>query len=235
MEINNNNLCQFQGSFLIKYKNTIPELKVGLEEVIGKNHKQIFENINGKKDNVMYVLKNSKDVKVANYITQHKMKFKFYPEVNTQCRFDEQERELVIEYIKKNKPICHTNTEEMLAALANRGVRIRKKLEGVNAPAIDNILSTLKFNKKDGEANLIKNEIVSFVDNYTKEKIFISPSTKLGTRFVYSVPSKEYETIKRYAFDEQGNILKTFDGPNGIKIFNEQFQKTIKNHNKPKQ
>ena len=65
-----------------------------------------------------------------------------------------------------------------------------------------------------------------FIDNLTQEKIFISPRTKLGTRFVYKVPNKEYESIKRYAFDENGNILKTFDGPNGIKTFNEQFRKT---------
>lgn len=228
MEIKNNNSPQFKGSFLINYKNTLPELKAGLEEVIGKNHKQMFENFNGKKDNVMYVLKNSKDTKVANYIKENKMKFKFYPEVNTKCRFDEQEPEFVIEYIKKNKPTYYTNTDEMMTALANRGVRIKKKPEGVNALAVDNILNTLQFSRKEGEINLIRDGIVSFVNNSTGDKIIISPSTKLGTRFVYSVPSKEYETIKRYAFDEQGNILKTFDRPDGIKTFNEQFQKAIK-------
>ena len=133
MEMQNNNSPKFQGSFLINYKKTLPELKNGLEEVIGKRHKQVFENFNGKKDNVMYVLSPSKDRKVANYIAQNNMKFKYYPTVDTKCRFDEQEPELVIEYIKKNKPTYHSTTEEMMTSLANKGIRLKQETEGVQS------------------------------------------------------------------------------------------------------
>ena len=226
MEIkNNNDKLNFQGSFLIKYQKHIPELKEGLEEVIGKNHKQIFENFNNKKNQVMYVLKDSKDARVTKYLEKNNLSFKYYPSMNTKCRFDETEPEGVIEYIRKNKPTAYSTIDETITAIANRGIKIRKKQTPTNAPDIENILASLKFDRKEGEINSIKNEIVRFIDNLTQEKIFISPRTKLGTRFVYKVPNKEYEAIKRYAFDENGNILKTFDGPNGIKTFNEQFKK----------
>jgi len=49
----------------------------------------------------------------------------------------------------------------------------------------------------------------------------------MGTYFVMVNPKNDYDPIKRYAFDDKGNLLKTFEPPNGIKLFNDKFKDAI--------
>lgn len=227
MEIKNINSPQFQGSFLINYKKALPEVKEGLEKVIGKNHKQVFRDFKGDKDKVLYVLRDTKDAKVANYIVKNEINFRYYPEVDTKCRFDEQKPELVIEYFKKFAPKMYKNPEEMILYLEGKGKPVGNNSEKYKSKPITNILHTLKLSKKEGQKNVSDKGVTTFIDNETGITLVISPPTKFGTRFVHETPNKDYESVKRYAFDEKGNILKTFEGPSGIKTFSEQFKKAI--------
>ena len=110
-KINNIN---FKGSFLINYKNVPVGTRKNLETVIGKNGKVVFDNFANKKESVMYVLRNSKDKAVADFVEQNKLDFKYYPEINTQFRFDSDDESTLVNYIKNNKPKIISNLNDLL-------------------------------------------------------------------------------------------------------------------------
>lgn len=218
---------QFKGSFLINYNNTLPHTREFLENTIGEHKRQIFDDFNGKSNQVMYVMKDSKDFDVANFVLKNKLKFKYYPTVSTKLRFEPDQPQMVIDYIKQNKPTLINKYDELKTFITQN----RKKCRAVknsHISTVDLILNTLKFDKTEGSKNKLPNGITIFKSN-NNNTIVVSPKNDKNTRFIYINPHNEYDPIKRYAFDENGILLKEFSSPNGITTFNQEFKKTIKN------
>ena len=227
MQISSNkNTPQFSGAFLINYNKALPGVREGLENVIGLHKRQIYDNFNGKKNHVMYVMKNSKDFDVADFVVRNEVNFRYYPDVDTKLRFDIDKPQDVIEYLKKNRPKILQKPHELLEFMTKNREFCRKR-ENSHLSAVDMILQSLKFDGKSGQKLKHSQGYTVFTDNETKNKVVVSPKTQKGTRYVFVNPCKSYEDVKRYAFDEKGNMLRTFGTPDGIRLFNDLFRKAI--------
>lgn len=222
-----NNSPQFSGSFLINYKKTLPEMREALENTIGKHKRQIFDNYNGKENHVMYVMKNSKDFDVANFILKNELKFKYYPEVSTKQQFEPDKPEDVIAYIKTTKPKLIQKCNE-LSDFISKNREICRQRKDSHLSIIDKILGSLHINKASGKKVKNSNSVTVFTENETGKKVFVSPKNKYGTSFVLVNPNNSYEEVSRYAFDDKGNQLRMFEPPHGIKIFKDKFNEAIR-------
>ena len=76
-----NNNINFQGGFLINYKSAVKGTQELLENRIGHG-KQIFRNWNGDGNSVFYVMKDSKDYNIAQFVKTNELKFQYYPELS---------------------------------------------------------------------------------------------------------------------------------------------------------
>lgn len=224
----NNNISStnFKGTFLVNYKNTLPGMRKALEEKAGKHGKIIFENFEGK-DSVLYVLRNSKDYDVANFIKKNELRFKYMPEIDTKLQFESDAPEKVEEYISKYKPKVIRKISEMIDFVTNNRQK-NKAIKDSHISFYDKILTNLKINivgqkqKNSKGIMTIKDDKGGFV--------CISPKSKNGFSYVYSKPSNSYDDIMRYAIDENGNVVRTFQDPDAITKFSENFNKAVKHH-----
>lgn len=224
---NENYRPNFKGAFLINYKKALPETRKCLEELIGPHKRQIFDAFSGKDKQVMYVMKNSKDYDVAHFVIKNDLNFKYYPEVSTKFQFEPDKPQDVISYIKTQHPKLIQKPYELLEYIKAHRENCRAQKDS-HLSIADKILNVLCYDKNAGKKEKLSNASVVFIDKNTGDRVVISPKSALGTRFVCVTPKRDYEEIKRLAFDENGNILKTFLPPDGIKLFNQQFKNAIK-------
>lgn len=64
-------------------------------------------------------------------------------------------------------------------------------------------------------------------DKEFARKVIISPLSNSKVHYVSVVPDSANEEIKRYAFDTRGNIVSTYQTPDGIRTFNKAFNDTL--------
>ena len=228
MQVNQyNNSPQFKGSFLINYKKALPEMRNAFENVLGAHKGLIYDNYNGKEHQVMYVVKNSKDFDAANFIIKNELNFRYYPDVSTKQQFWIDKPQEVVDYIKKTKAKLIQRHNELGEYVAKYRENCRQ-IKDSHLSVVDKILGALHFNKDCGKKAKDCRAITTFTENGTGNKVFVSPKNKNGTFFVLVNPNNGYDKVCRYAFDEKGNLLKTFEPPNGIKLFKEKFNEAIR-------
>jgi len=222
----NNNSPQFSGSFLINYRKALPEMRKAFESVIGEHKVQVFDNFNGKENHVMYVMKDSKDYDAANFIIKNEVNFRYYPEVSTKMQFSPSFPEEVTAYFKNNRPKILQKHCDLKEYIEKYRANCRQKKDS-HLSLLDKILTSLKIDRTAGQKIKDSRAITTFVDNASGNKVVMSPKNAMGTYFVMVNPKNDYDPIKRYAFDDKGNLLKTFEPPNGIKLFNDKFKDAI--------
>lgn len=222
----NNNSPQFNGSFLINYKKAIPGIREAFENAVGKPKVQIFDSFKGKENHVMYVMKDSKDYDAACFILKNQLNFRYYPEVSTKLQFSPNFPEEVSAYIKNNKPKLIQKHFELKEYADKFRAFCRQKRDS-HLSFQDKILESLKYDRAVCKKTKNANSIVTFEDGDSGNKVIMSPRNKNGTCFVMINPKNSYDSIKRYAFDMQGNLLATFEPPNGIKLFDKKFKEAI--------
>lgn len=225
--INKSYTPSFKGAFLINYKKALPETRKCLEELIGPHKRQIYDTFAGKDTQVMYILKDSKDFDVAHFIQKNELNFKYYPDVSTKLRFEPDRPQDVITYIKTQHPKSIQKPYELMEYIKSYRENCKTQKDS-HLSVADKIINALCYDKNAGKKEKLSNASIIFTDKNTGDRIVISPKSTLGTRYVCVTPKRDYEEIKRIAFDEKGNILKTFSPPDGIKLFNQQFKNAIK-------
>lgn len=216
----------FNGTFLINYRKALPGTKTKLEEVVGKNGKLIFENYAGNPNNILYVLKNSKDYDVAHFVKRNELTFKYLPGIDTRLRFETEDE--AKRYIKNNKPQIIETLKDMLTFVEENRLKNRAKKDS-NVSYVDKILKAINLDIK-GSKTRNASGVTTICDKENEGLVLISPQSKFNINYVYVDPPNKYEDAKRYAIDADGNILATFNTPDGIKTFNEKFKKAINHH-----
>lgn len=217
----------FKGSFIINYKNTPSNMRQELEKNFNKKGKIIFENFEG--DNtVLYVLRDTKDYHVANFINKNQLKFKYMPDISSKLQFENSQPDVVSDYIKQTKPkVIKKISELMTFVQANR--EKNKAIKDSHLSLYQKALLNLKINTNiKGKKNAKGIYIIK--DTKNDGIICFSPKSKNGISYIYVKPSNSYDEIMRYSIDEKGNILRTYQTPEGIKVFSEKFNQTIKHH-----
>ena len=228
MKNNIDNSLNFRGSYLINYKNTLPEIRTGFEKAIGNKKRQIFNDFNGKQNEVLYVLKNSKDYDAAEFIKRNGVKFKYMPNVDTQLRFDEYYPEEVVKYIAEQKPDVISKLSELMKYVkANRvGCRARKDSQ---IPFYKKVLDKLCI-PIEGERVRDSRGVTKVIDTRHDGLVVLSPQKSNGISYMYVKPANDYAPTVRLMVDENANILAKFDGVDQIKLFKERFNEAIKEH-----
>lgn len=233
---NNISSINFKGSYLINYKRGQKLAREAFEKSIGEHRKQIFESFDGKKDQVLYVLKNSKDYDAAQVVKQHNLKFKYMPEVTTKLKFDIEKPQEAIDYLSQNSPYTITKLDELNSYIEANRLKCRARYDipkpvGPKKDFADDILKNLKIEIK-GVKIKDSRGILKIKDKENDGIVVISPKSKFGISYVFHKPANKYEHESRYAVNEKGELLATFNTPDGIKKFKECFTKTL-NNNKP--
>ena len=224
----NNNQQSFKGAFLINYKRAIPGLQEGFETIVGQHKRQIFRNFNGDKNSVLYVMKNSKDYDVAQFAARNEMKFKYMPDVDTRCRFDEELPEEVVDYMSKNKPTVIDKVSELLDYVAQNRFRCRARKDS-HIDRHTRFMNNMGFDFK-GEGKTNSRGVTLFIDEKTGKKAVISPKTNSGFRFVAIKPPKKSGEPEIYATTVDGKIVEKFEFPNELLRFRASFKKAIREH-----
>lgn len=221
----NNNIqsnVNFNGAFLMKFPKNIPGMREGFERNLGKNGKAIYENFNGKKDEILYVLRDSKDYDVAHFIDKNGLRFRYMPEVNTKLRFDYEED--AINYINENKPTVISRIADLRSFIAS--FRTEKRAN-YTKDIVPTIIDKLKIFMQNPVRSKDSRAITCIKDVESDAFVKISPANQYGNRFVLAKEKGAEGEYRRYAFDKDGNIIKSFNDVDEFKLFREKFKEAI--------
>jgi len=144
--LNSINNTAFTGTFIIK-KPTEQQRNDLLE--IAAKHKLVYQNFDGQ-NNDIYVIKDSRDKDVADYIVKENLKFKYYPELNTNSGFLPFNTSSAINVLQKNQtPVID---------LKNDLIKYFLNLTLANSPDpqdnyIEKTFNTLKLNPTKHQIN----------------------------------------------------------------------------------
>ena len=214
----------FKGAFRIDYnkalKGTREYLEKGLSTTKGMT---VYDNF-GAPNNTLYILRNSKDYDFAKFIKKNKMKFEYFPEIDTTTKLNKKE---ILSTIEEKKVTVIDKISKMMDFVVNNRMSIRgqKPVEKSHKKLLKNIFHNLK----DQQPKVSKG-VITLEDKTTGEMIKISPKSKFGISYIYRKPALKSEDIQRYAVDSEGNVLATFDSPSAIIKFGENFNKAMKCH-----
>ncbi len=222
MQVNFNSNTNFKGGF--RFPSMIAEAREKLPAITKR--KQIFYDFE-KPGDVFLLVKKETDYQVAKFIRENKVPFIYYPQLDTKCGFDTERPSELSEKLKTMKPSSAQSRTSLKKAIADN-----LKLDEINRTKtdyIDKILNGLCIdNKEENKKTLYKGAVI-VTDNEFKRKIYISPSDK-SIHYVIVKPDLKTESIKRYAMDSEGNILSTYNTPEGIQRFNKMFQGKLLNN-----
>ena len=217
--ISNNNVS-FGGTFVINYRKAIPGMREGFENAIGKHKRIIFDGYNGKKDTVLYVLKNSKDYDAATFLKTNNKRFKYMPDIDTKARFDTLEE--AEKYISENNPTVISKIKDLMNYVSEN--RIKQKAI-YRRPINQYIFKRFGITNDEVTKTNDSRGIVLYRDKKTgKARVQLSPFNENGTCFVRVKDSTFPYDISRYAVDKDGNFLYKFETPEEIKKFKEKFK-----------
>lgn len=219
MNIDNAYLINFKGGY--RFSQMPNSAKDDLINFI-TTKKQIFNDFE-KQGDLFLVTRDKTNHKVSQFIKKHKLKFEFYPSINTKCGLDTEKPEGLSLLIKKinTKPIT---TLTQLDKSIHKQI-LSNKVEELSPDYTGRILKTLRINTKKIESK-IKNGVVILNDKEFERKIFISrPINK--THFVLIEPYSSSNASERYVIDSEGKLVEQFDTPEKIKEFYKSFKKTI--------
>lgn len=217
----------FKGAFLVNYNKTPSNMRQEFENVVGQHGKIIYDNFEGE-NNVLYILRDSKDFDVAQFIKRNALKFKYIPEVTTKLQFEPSEPDAVKNYISNNNVTIIKTLPKLLEFVVNN----REKCRAVKNSHIGFYKTVLKNLHIDTNIRGTKNNKGVFVikDKANDGIICFSPKSKNGITYVFVKPSNCYDPIKRYAIASNGDVLTSYQSAEAIIKFNESFNNAIKHH-----
>lgn len=218
MQIQNNYSVNFNGGF--RLKGLTPELKELTVTSIPK-HRQIFENF--EKQNDMFILcRDISDYGVNKFARANNIELEYYPQINTKSGFDSEEPDILSKKLKRLMPVVSKTQINKIIAEKIRMHKVKKFADY----SINNILSALCMEVEGKEISMVKGAHV-IKDKEFARKVIISPLSNAKVHYVSVIPDSANEEIKRYAFDTRGNIVSTYQTPDGIKTFNKAFNETL--------
>lgn len=222
------NNTNFKGAFLVKYPKTITGIREGLEKNLGNHGKSVFESFGGNENTVLYILRNNKDYDVAKFINKNSISFRYLPEFDTKALYEIGGTLKNVEtYLTENKSKFIQKASELMEFVnANREGR-RSKQSKPKTMFYETVKEKLKINIQ-GKVKKNNRGVYTIEDKEHNGLLSISPKSKLGFIYVYVKPSNEYDPIRRYAVNEQGDIVATFQTPAQINKFKEMFKKAAR-------
>lgn len=219
-----NNSINFTGTFRIMSPNeqTKNDLRVILQK---KSPKNTFHNYHNTKDSI-YILNNNADKSVAKYVLDKKLDFVYYPNIEPQDLQGMINQKKVRELFASRK-----KTQGKVETLA----KLRQLF-----PSTQNINKTYNYNAAiyrtfaaldmdPNEYNILKVRGVSLVKSKQNGKVIarIAPLSKFGITYAHIEPPITDLPPRRYAIDQNCNIVHEYKSLSGAKQFKENFAKAV--------
>jgi len=207
------NSINFKGAFWLHQPTEA--VKKSILPTLGK-HRQIFNNFTPEGD-VLYITRKGADKNVAEFLTHHRTKFKYYSELSTKSGFDD-------EMPKEAMKILANYTDKIITTASE----LKKMFKFVRNQVV------FSTNKKDNTIekslkalNLDENEYIierknGFNEIYTKDKELIasiSEPGQYGFRYARVERKTSGDEVKRYAIRD-GKIQFTYINDPDTKIVN---------------
>ena len=231
MNYNVVNNISFKGAYLVNYSKAKNGTREKLESTIGNHHYQIYDDFNGKTNNVLYVLRNGKDYDFGKEIIDNNwgIRFKYMPDVDTKLRFDTQED--AVDFFKENEVKTITNKNDLLDYITQNRIS-RQKMLAVVKPSkkelLKNILRNMGVFLDDIEYKKDSKGVTKIFDSQNNLRVKISPYNPYDVAFVVAketnTPNSE---INCYAIDKEGSILHKFSTPKDLATFKKKFNESI--------
>lgn len=219
----------FKGGFLLNYYHTKPKIRRQLEHVIGMHGVQVFDKFNGKDYAVFYILNNPKDIKMADFLANNnKIRFQYYPDINTKNQFNSQNPEELVEYIKIKHPKCIKILHEMQKIIYKRNDSILSKRHS-DIDLAKGLLKKYGFNFSE-DVNLQDDGVVIIKNTKGSGLLKMTPPNVIGLRYVYIEPNNSYDDSIRCLVTSKGLVLKDFKTPDEMSRFREGFTRLVQNY-----
>ena len=216
MQVQNINNIDFKGGF--KVYNVTPNKKA-MSEIsrFVSRGKQIFNNFQNEGD-VFVLTRPDLDRRLIPILNEHKLKFDYYPEMDTRLGLDSE----IPEGLEAVLPRFKVNNERANSVAANYSVlKQLKKISHYPALYTANILKTL--NLQGGNPSLLYGKGKVIIQNPDlNKKIIISKADK---NFVHYVIEDElhstssYTPLRRYAIRSDGEKIGEYSHPDEILNF----------------
>ena len=222
-----NNSINFKGAFWLYQPSATVKTKI--LPSLGK-HRQIFNDFSTKGD-MLYITRKNADKNVAEFLTHHRTKFAYYPELSTKSGFDYEDKEKAARIIENYQSKIITSIKEI-----KEFFKLDKSIKlGFSTNKKDNTLEkslrALALNPND---YVIKRKN-GFNEIYTKDKLLvasISEPGQYGFRYARVEPQTHGDDVKRYAIRD-GQIQFTYlNNPdesvvNGTTTFLKNYMKAV--------
>jgi hypothetical protein len=227
------NSINFKGAFLLT--KPTKAVKNDILPKLGK-HRQIFNDFVQEGD-VLYITRKGSDKRVAEFLTHHRTKFKYYPELSTKSGFDD-EKPLEAKKILDEYKSAVISTVAGLKELFK--VKPQKELPAYVSKGDNTLEKTLKALDIDIEKHIIKRRD-GYTEVYTKDKELvasISGPGKYGFRYVRLEPKNPKDPndeVKRYAIRDGKKQFTYVNSPdenvaNGTAAFLKNYIKAVKSN-----
>lgn len=193
------NSINFKGAFWLNQPTKT--VRNNILSSLGKNQHnkqslQIFNNFTSEGD-VLYISSKNNDKNIAKILMQHKVKFKYYPNLDTKSGFNIQLYDEARKILDGYKSKIITTTSEL-----ENVFKINKPSLGFSTKKRDNTLEkTLKTLNLDANDYKIK-KLDGFNEIYTKDDelvAIISEPGQYGWRYARLEPQNPNDEIKRLA------------------------------------
>jgi len=227
------NSINFKGAFLLTKPTTT--VKHDILSKLGK-HRQIFNDFTPEGD-VLYITRKGADKRVAEFLSHHRTKFKYYPELSTKSGFDDEKPE-------EAKKILAAYNSKIVTTIAELKdmfkVKPKNELPAYVSKGENTLEKTLKALDIDIDSHIIKRKD-GYNEIYTKDKNLvasISEPGKYGFRYARIEPKNPKDPndeVKRYAIRD-GKIQFTYvNSPdkniaNGTATFLKNYIKAVKSN-----
>jgi len=209
-----NNNINFTGTFLIK--RPTKTMRKEITELAGKR-KMLFDF---KPNNMLCVVRDSKDENIAKYILDRKLYFNYFPELNTASGFDIAHPDKAKAIIKEHTPVKKAKDLEKLFP---KPVKKETKFS-----FIERSLRTFQFNEMNYALRSDKGIIHVFDKDTNKLIARISPPGKFGINYVHIEPKTIDDSPLRYALDKDGKIIFQYTSLSGAKQFSKNFAAALR-------
>lgn len=217
----------FNGGF--RLKNLETSIREELPSVVEKRGKQIFYDFE-KQGDVFVLCREKLDKHYADFIKKHNLKFEYYPTISTSTRaLDCEEPEGLTGMLKELQPPFITNFRKMKELIHEKSIPDRPIHPDVikKEEIIENDNKLLeKAGIEFGKAKHSVEKSIHIIEDYN-QKIYVSPQSKYGIKYVLQQPKSIEQRVERYAISQDGKILANFRTPSEITQFKKNFNATL--------
>ena len=234
MNIQTNNKQNFTGTYIVNYQKAVKGTRQAFEDVLGAKSRVIVDNFNGNEKSVLYIVRNSKDKALGDFIVKNDLSFKYIPTLDVTTQSVSLKPKKLLKFIEEQPLIIHTKKKLQKFLTENRmpvTPQVTQKQPKPKA-VVESVLKSLHV-QMDGQISKTPEGVILMRDKANDGLVKISPTSSKGVSYVYVKPANLYDDVSYYAVEQKsGEVFKFGSSPEDIQTFKKGFQNAVDAHRK---